>query len=61
MRIPRLNALTVTVLIIVAMVATLGWGYNLATVIGHGDLTDHFTLRVIGIPIVPLGAVMGYL
>jgi hypothetical protein len=48
-----------------SIVATfvVGWGLNIAAIVGTGldtALTTETVLRLVGIPFVPLGVIMGY-
>jgi hypothetical protein len=52
-----------TVWILIVLAAIVGWVMNvvkLIGMIGDGGITTMFVARIVGVPVGPLGAILGY-
>ena len=53
--------LVVLVSFLLPLAAAVGWVWNIVKLAGMDAVTGMFALRIVGIPVAPLGAVLGYL
>lgn len=57
-----LYSIFIVVYLAIAIVGVIGWGKNIVKLTDMPSITTGFgVVRIIGIPVAPLGAVMGYI